>query len=119
MHTGGTGLLPEQLRRKVIARAVPCGRESHLARPFARELPRNVASIYLVGEATEQLAAALDAAGHPYSRDGDLAHAVEHARADAEPGDVVLLSPAAASFDQFDDFEQRGDTFRRLVQELA
>jgi len=87
--------------------------------PFARELPGNVASIYLVGEATEQLAAALDAAGHPYSRDGDLAHAVEHARADAEPGDVVLLSPAAASFDQFDDFEQRGDTFRRLVQELA
>ena len=87
--------------------------------PFARELRGNVASIYLVGEATEQLATALDAAGRSYSLDGDLAHAVEHAAADAEPGDVVLLSPAAASFDQFDDFEQRGDTFRRLVQELA
>ena len=87
--------------------------------PFARELPANVASVYLVGEATAELAAALDAAGRPYSRDGDLAHALAHATADAEPGDVVLLSPAAASFDQFDDFEQRGDTFRRLVQELA
>jgi UDP-N-acetylmuramoylalanine--D-glutamate ligase len=87
--------------------------------PFARDLPGNVASVYLVGEATEQLAAALDAAGRAYSLDGDLAHAVEHAATDAEPGDIVLLSPAAASFDQFDNFEQRGDTFRLLVQELA
>jgi UDP-N-acetylmuramoylalanine--D-glutamate ligase len=87
--------------------------------PFARELPGNVASIYLVGEASDQLAVALDAAGRSYSLDGDLAHALEHAAADAEAGDVVLLSPAAASFDQFDNFEQRGDTFRRLVQELA
>jgi UDP-N-acetylmuramoylalanine--D-glutamate ligase len=86
--------------------------------PFARELPSNVASIYLVGVASDQLAAALDAAGRSYSLDGDLAHALEHAAADAEAGDVVLLSPAAASFDQFDNFEQRGDTFRRLVQEL-
>jgi UDP-N-acetylmuramoylalanine--D-glutamate ligase len=86
--------------------------------PFARELPGNVASVYLIGGASDQLAAALDAAGRSYSLDGDLAHAVEHATADAEPGDVVLLSPAAASFDQFDNFEQRGDAFRRLVQEL-
>jgi UDP-N-acetylmuramoylalanine--D-glutamate ligase len=87
--------------------------------PFARELPGNVASIYLVGEASDQLAAALDAAGRSYSLDGDLPHALEHAAAEAEAGDVVLLSPAAASFDQFDNFEQRGDTFRRLVQELV
>jgi UDP-N-acetylmuramoylalanine--D-glutamate ligase len=86
--------------------------------PFARELPRNVASVYLVGEASDQLAAALDAAGRSYSLDGDLAHAIEHATADAEPGDIVLLSPAAASFDQFENFEQRGDAFRGLVQEL-
>jgi UDP-N-acetylmuramoylalanine--D-glutamate ligase len=87
--------------------------------PFARELPGNVASIYLVGEASDQLAAALAAAGRSYALDRDLAHALKHAAADAEAGDVVLLSPAAASFDQFDNFEQRGDTFRRLVQELA
>jgi UDP-N-acetylmuramoylalanine--D-glutamate ligase len=36
----------------------------------------------------------------------------------AKPGEVVLLSPACASYDQFDDFEQRGDEFRRLVEEL-
>ena len=85
---------------------------------FARELPANVRSIYLIGEAADELAAALDAAARSYSRDGDLEHSLAHAYADAEPGDIVLLSPAAASFDQFADFEQRGDTFRRLVQEL-
>jgi UDP-N-acetylmuramoylalanine--D-glutamate ligase len=78
-----------------------------------------VRSIYLIGEASDELAAALDAAGRSYSRDGDLERALAHASADAEPGDVVLLSPAAASFDQFGDFEQRGDAFRRLVEELA
>ena len=87
-------------------------------RPFARDLPPNVRSIYLIGEAADELAVALDAAGRPYSRAGDLAHALAHASADAEPGDVVLLSPAAASYDQFDDFEQRGDTFRMLVERL-
>jgi UDP-N-acetylmuramoylalanine--D-glutamate ligase len=86
---------------------------------FARELPANVASIYLIGAAADDLARALDAAGRRYSRDGDLATALAHARADAQTGDIVLLSPATASFDQFDNFEHRGDTFRRLVQELA
>ncbi|HJQ75492.1 MAG TPA: UDP-N-acetylmuramoyl-L-alanine--D-glutamate ligase [Gaiellaceae bacterium] len=87
--------------------------------PFARELPANVRSIYLVGAATEELAAALDAAGHAYARAGDIPTAVSLAAADAEPGDVVLLSPACASFDQFANFEERGDAFRRLVEELA
>ncbi len=86
--------------------------------PLARELPQTVRSIYLVGEASEQLAAALDAAGRAYTRAGDLPTAVALAARDAEPGDIVLLSPAAASFDQFANFEQRGDAFRRLVEEL-
>jgi UDP-N-acetylmuramoylalanine--D-glutamate ligase len=87
--------------------------------PFVRELPANVRSIYLIGEATDQLAAALDVAGRSYSRDGDLMRALAHASGDAEAGDVVLLSPAAASYDQFDDFEHRGDTFRALVERLT
>ena len=44
-----------------------------------------------------------------------LERAVGEAAADAEAGDTVLLSPACASFDQFRDFEQRGDRFRELV----
>jgi UDP-N-acetylmuramoylalanine--D-glutamate ligase len=47
---------------------------------------------------------------------GDLPAAVARAAAEASPGDVVLLSPACASFDQFDDFVHRGEEFRRLVQ---
>jgi len=86
--------------------------------PFVRDLPTNVRSIYLIGEAAEELADALDAAGRRYSRDGELARALAHASGDAESGDIVLLSPAAASYDQFEDFEQRGDTFRALVEKL-
>ncbi len=50
---------------------------------------------------------------------GTLERAVARARELARPGDVVLLSPACASFDQFRNFEDRGDTFRRLVQALS
>ena len=87
--------------------------------PFVRDLPASVRSIYLVGAASDELADALDAAGRQYARAGDLATAVSRAAADAEPGDVVLLSPACASYDQFANFEERGDTFRRLVDELS
>jgi UDP-N-acetylmuramoylalanine--D-glutamate ligase len=87
--------------------------------PFARDLPENVRSIYLVGEAADELAAALDAAGRPYERVGTIAGAVEAAARDVEPGDVVLLSPASASYDQYANFEERGEHFRTLVEDLA
>jgi UDP-N-acetylmuramoylalanine--D-glutamate ligase len=85
---------------------------------LAATLPASVRTTDLIGEAAAELAASLDRAGRSYRRSGNLATALARAVADAEPGSVVLLSPACASFDQFRDFEERGDTFRRLVLEL-
>jgi UDP-N-acetylmuramoylalanine--D-glutamate ligase len=68
---------------------------------------------YLIGEDAEQIASAL--AGLPVTHAGTLERAVGLAQAASSPGMVVLLSPACASFDQFKDFEARGDAFRALV----
>jgi UDP-N-acetylmuramoylalanine--D-glutamate ligase len=87
--------------------------------PFARGLPANIRTIHLIGEASGELADALDSAGWAYDRDDDLATAVAHASSLAQDGDIVLLSPACASYDQFDNFEQRGDAFRRFVERLS
>ncbi len=74
---------------------------------------------YLIGETAAELAAALDRAGVPYIQCGELAAAVAAAAQAARAGEVVLLSPACASYDQFQDFEHRGEEFRRLVQNLS
>jgi UDP-N-acetylmuramoylalanine--D-glutamate ligase len=82
-----------------------------------------VAKAYLIGEAAPVFAATIGDAA-PYEISGTLGAAVEHAARDAA-GDqgggevVVLLSPACASFDQFKNFEVRGDAFRKAVAELA
>jgi UDP-N-acetylmuramoylalanine--D-glutamate ligase len=73
---------------------------------------------YLIGEAADELARALDAAGVPHVRAETLERALEKAASAAADTDVVLLSPACASFDQFTDFEHRGEEFRRLVENL-
>jgi UDP-N-acetylmuramoylalanine--D-glutamate ligase len=82
--------------------------------PLAAAIGPNVRSIHLVGEAAGELAAALGPAiAHD---DGTIARAVDHAAAQAEPGDVVLLSPACASYDQYANFERRGEDFTRLAK---
>jgi UDP-N-acetylmuramoylalanine--D-glutamate ligase len=82
----------------------------------ARE--RAVLQCYLIGETAGELADALGAEGVAYATCGDLETAVARAAADAVPGEVVLLSPACASFDQFANFEHRGERFRELVEAL-
>jgi UDP-N-acetylmuramoylalanine--D-glutamate ligase len=77
-----------------------------------------VARAYLIGETAEELAAALAAAGVDHVICGDLETATARAFGEAGAGETVLLSPACASFDQFQNFEDRGERFRALVQEL-
>lgn len=77
----------------------------------------NVAAAYTIGEAGPLFAELL----RPHmavNRSEMMCDAIQQAMAAAEPGDVVLLSPACASFDQFRDYEARGDSFRQIVQAL-
>ena len=77
-------------------------------------LAEHAKAAYLIGEAADRLEEDL-AGAVPLVRSGDLTTAVADATVAAEPGDVVLLAPACASFDQFRDYEDRGEAFRSLV----
>jgi UDP-N-acetylmuramoylalanine--D-glutamate ligase len=89
--------------------------------PLALVVAERCVACYLIGEAAERMAAELapaSEAGVEISKAGTLEGAVEAAAAAANTGEVVLLSPACASFDAFKDFEQRGGRFRELVEAL-
>jgi len=81
-----------------------------------REAAARCRALYLIGQAEDELAADLEGAA-PLHHCGDLATAVDAAARAAGPGDVVLLSPACASYDHYTDYEERGAHFRRLVAE--
>ncbi|NNE68731.1 MAG: UDP-N-acetylmuramoyl-L-alanine--D-glutamate ligase [Rhodothermales bacterium] len=86
--------------------------------PLRPLVSQKVKSLVCFGEAAGVIAEAVgDAAGRSL-RARDLEEALELASAEAQSGDVVLLSPACASFDQFDNYEQRGNAFKRLVNNL-
>ena len=73
---------------------------------------------YLIGEAAERLRRDLAPSGVELLDCGDLERAVAEAAAAARPGETVLLAPACSSFDQYRDFEERGEHFRSLVARL-
>ena len=73
-----------------------------------------MAKAYVIGREAEAFARGLG--GVETEVCGSMAQAVARAVAEAEPGDTVLLAPAAASFDQYDNFEQRGEDFAAEVQ---
>lgn len=89
---------------------------------LAGPVTERAAAVYLIGAAAEQLAADLAPAarqGIDLVQAGTLERAVELAAERAQPGEVVLLSPANASFDAFRDYEERGECFRELVERLS
>ncbi len=86
--------------------------------PLAPLVAERCRAVYLIGEAEAELAGALADTGVQLFLLGDLERAVAQASAAAKSGDTVLLSPACASYDQYPDFEARGEHFRSLVRGL-
>jgi UDP-N-acetylmuramoylalanine--D-glutamate ligase len=86
--------------------------------PLAAAARGRVGHAVVIGEDGPKIAAALTAVGIPVSAAPTMPAAIDAARAQAGPGGVVLLSPACASFDMFDNYEHRGDVFKRLVHQL-
>ena len=78
----------------------------------------HVVKAYTIGEAGQMFARLLQDRGVAVEECETLENATKRAAADSQRGEVVLLSPASASFDQFRDFEARGDRFRELVEGL-
>jgi UDP-N-acetylmuramoylalanine--D-glutamate ligase len=72
--------------------------------------------LLLIGAASDKIASQLK--GLPMVQSGTLDNAVQAAARDASPGDIVLLAPACASFDQFENFEHRGRAFKEVVRAL-
>lgn len=81
-------------------------------------LAKHVVGVYLIGRASEQMAAAWSDVV-PCHRCGTLDAAADRAWREARPGETILLSPGCASFDQFRNFEERGDRFREVARRLA
>ena len=86
--------------------------------PLQGPVSERCRAVYLIGEAGADLERSLRDTGVALHPVGDLARAVASARREAQPGETVLLSPACASYDQYRDFEARGDAFRALVEGL-
>ena len=86
--------------------------------PLREPLKQKAKLVLLIGAAADKVAAELEGAV-PVERAGTVEHAVALALEAAKPGDTVLLAPACASFDQFENFEQRGRVFKEIVARTA
>jgi UDP-N-acetylmuramoylalanine--D-glutamate ligase len=91
------------------------GNDYESLRPLVRS---KVSILITIGEGADTIAAELGPEAERTMRADSIEHAVRLAHLLAEEGDVVLLSPACASFDMFKDYQERGDRFREAVQGL-
>lgn len=86
--------------------------------PLQEPLRQRARRVILIGAAAEKIASDLGD-GVSIFQAGTLERAVQAAKEQAQPGDVVLLAPACSSFDQFENYEHRGRVFKQLVEKLA
>ena len=87
--------------------------------PLVEAIRRGAKAVVLMGATAEALAQAIGRDGPPLDRAGDMDQAVRRAVGLASAGDVVLLSPGHASWDQFENYEHRGEAFRRAAEALG
>ena len=109
--------------RKVIL--IAGGYDKHIPyEPLAPEIIAHVKNLVLMGATGPRIEQAVrecsgfDEAALPIQHADNMQHAVELARAAAKPGDIIILSPASASFDLYPNFEVRGREFKKIVNEL-
>jgi UDP-N-acetylmuramoylalanine--D-glutamate ligase len=87
--------------------------------PLAEPVSRYARAVVLIGRDAELIASAIGASGASVLRAGDMEEAVAQARARAQRGDVVLLSPACASFDMYRNYPHRGEVFAACVRNIG
>jgi UDP-N-acetylmuramoylalanine--D-glutamate ligase len=112
------GLAPRDGRGRVVLIAGGEGKGQNFA-PLAEPVRENARAVLLIGRDAPLLEAALAPGAVGLERCASLEAAVQRAAAIAQPGDVVLLSPACASFDMFRDYRQRGDAFAAALRVLG
>jgi UDP-N-acetylmuramoylalanine--D-glutamate ligase len=108
----------ESFDERIVLIAGGVGKGQDFA-PLAAAARGRIVHAVLIGADGPRIGAALEAVGIPAAPAPSLAAAVAAARALAAPGDVILLSPACASFDMFDNYEHRGESFRKVVEDLT
>ena len=101
------------------------GYDKHIPyEPLAPEVIAHVKNLVLMGATGPRIEKAVrecegfDEAALPIQHADNMQHAVELARAAAKPGDIIILSPASASFDLYPNFEVRGREFKKIVNAL-
>ena len=101
------------------------GYDKHIPyEPLAPEVIAHVKNLVLMGATGPRIEKAVrecegfDEATLPIQHADNMQHAVELARAAAKPGDIIILSPASASFDLYPNFEVRGREFKKIVNAL-
>lgn len=88
--------------------------------PFSEKIKERVKALVLVGQAAKEIEEAVQKVGFKnYVNASSFRESIEKARDLAKSGDLILLSPACASFDMFNSFEHRGEVFKELVREMT
>jgi UDP-N-acetylmuramoylalanine--D-glutamate ligase len=116
-NVGATVAALKGMGSKVVLIAGGDGKGQNFA-PLLDPVTRHARAVVLIGRDRERIAAAIEPSGIPVERAEDMTDAVRRGFAMAGPGDAVLLSPACASFDMFQNYEHRAQAFAEAVSQL-